>query len=558
MESNPTVTLHGGHKPGGRRIDRAPSQSGETRISYRSLAGDLVERNHVQLSWIAIAAFVSILVIAWGARLLQPEVAESHELPLVRLNLYLSLGLSILVVIIERTGFLRPIALMYAGLVYQVLIALSISIFENSLLWSGPEVVRGTSSITVWLIAFALLVPAPPLAASIFCLAAAAMGPAGHYLMTWLLDLPVAPANRLIVYYSPCFLTFLVAGLLNFRILRLEWAAAKAREMGSYQLIAPIAHGGMGEIWRGRHRLLKRDAAIKVIRPEFLISRSSRQAGAVRKRFEQEALAIASLRSPYTVAIFDFGATADGGFYYAMELLDGFDLERLVRVHGPQPAARVIQILRHACASLEEAHQRHMIHRDVKPTNMVLCRLGTTYDICKLLDFGLVKRVMGEDWSQMSAGDIPAGTPAFMAPEAAMGAQDLDARVDIYGLGCVAYWLLTGHYVFEEPSMGASLVAHIQKQPVPPTQRAVVKIPAELERIVLQCLEKNPDARPASASELDRLLAACPVDTPWTRQDAERWWQANLPTTSVEAPMPLESIPTMTLQIGDRERDSFS
>lgn len=554
MEGNPTVTLRGGHKQGGRKMLRAASQTGETRLSYRTLAGDLVERNHVQLSWIATAAFVSFVIIAWGARQLQPEVAQSHQVPLVRLNLYFSLGLSLLVVVLERTGWLKPIALLYTGLVYQVLIALSISIFENALPWTGEEVVRGTSSITVWLIAFALLVPAPPLAASVFCLAAAAMGPAGHYLMTSTLNLPVAPLNRLIVYYSPCFLTFVVAGLLNLRILRLEWAAARAREMGAYQLIAPLAQGGMGEIWRGRHRLLKRDAAIKVIRPEFLISRSSRQAVSIRKRFEQEALAIASLRSPFTVAIYDFGSTADGGFYYAMELLDGFDLERLVRVHGPQPAARVIHILRQACASLEEAHLRHMIHRDVKPTNMVLCRLGTTYDICKVLDFGLVKRVMGEEWSQLSAGDAPAGTPAFMAPEVALGAPGLDARVDLYGLGCIAYWLLTGHYVFEETTPAASLVAHIQKTPVPPSQRVNVNIPAELERIVLQCLEKDPAARPASASELDRLLAACPGSTPWTPQDAERWWRTNAPATG-EGPAASGTLPALSLQIGDRERD---
>jgi len=243
--------------------------------------------------------------------------------------------------------------------------------------------------MTPRLIAFALLVPAAPVTAAFFSLAAAAMGPLGHVAMTQAAGLPMAPLNRLIIYYSPCFLMSLVSALINLRILRLEWFASCAREKGSYELLELLNRGGMGEIWRARHRFLKREAAVKIIRPDFLVTQTGRSADTIRKRFEREARAIAALKSPHTVAIHDFGATEEGGFYYAMELLEGFDLDQLVRRFGPLPPARVAHILSQACDSLEEAHICSMVHRDIKPSNLFLCRLGTNYDFCKLLDFGI-------------------------------------------------------------------------------------------------------------------------------------------------------------------------
>ena len=511
---------------------RAQTQPGGSRLSYRTLAGELVERNHVQLSWIAVSAIVTIVAIAILARHVQPEVAAAQETLLVKSNIAVSVFLSLLIVLAERSGRLNPYVLLRAGLVYEVAIAASISIFENSMAWRPDELVRGTSSITVWLLAYAMLVPAPPLAAAIYSFAAAAMGPLGHYVLSATLDFPVAPTNRLLIHYGPCFLVSAVAALVNLRVLRLEWAASQAREMGAYDLEEVIDDdGGMGVVWRARHRLLKREAAVKVIRPEMLI-RPIREAENLRRRFEIEAKATASLRSPHTVALYDFGSNDEGGFFYAMELLEGFDLERLVKEHGPLPPSRVIHILRQACLSLEEAHRHQMVHRDIKPRNLFLCRLGTSYDFCKVLDFGLVKQVRTEDAQTMTAEGVVVGTFAFMPPEMAMAVSDLDGRTDLYGLGCVAYWLLTGQLVFDEPSNAAMIVAHAQKQPVPPSKRIQTRLPEDLEKVVLACLAKDPGKRPPSAVALSQMLASCSGIPIWTPDNAEHWWQSHPPAPS--------------------------
>lgn len=396
--------------------------------------------------------------VIYIARALQPEVVESHQLEIFRWAIGGSLASSALMILVERFGLLKPIVLLRAGLVYQVIIAGALSVFENSIRWRNDEFVRGTSSITAWLIALALLVPAAPVTAAIFNLASAAMGPIGHFVVTQALGLPLAPFNRLVIYYSPCFLLSLVSALINLRILRLEWFASAAREKGSYDLLELLNRGGMGEIWRARHRFLKLDAALKIIRPDFLVSQTGRGAETLRKRFEKEARAIAALKSPHTVAIHDFGSTEEGGFYYAMELLEGFDLDQLVRRFGPVPAARVVRIISQACESLEEAHRCSMIHRDIKPSNLFLCKLGKTYGYCKLLDFGLVKRCFPEDQGLLAATGATTGTPAFTAREVASDSS-FDSRSDIYGLGCVAYWLVTGHLLFEEPTPMAIILA---------------------------------------------------------------------------------------------------
>ncbi len=525
---------HHGASASVHRMVRAESDSGSPRISYHSLAAELVDRNHVQLSWIAGAAVIAILSMTYLARALQPEVVESHRLNIVQWAIAVSIAVSLSLIFVERFGLLRPIALLRAGLVYQVIIAGALSIFENAIQWRTDEFIRGTSSITLWLISFALLVPTAPGTAALFSLASAAMGPLGHLMMTQMLGLPLAPLNRLFIYYAPCFLMSLVSVLINLRILRLEWFASCDRERGSYELLELISRGGMGEIWRARHRFLKRDAAVKIIRPEIIVTQTGRGAETLRKRFENEARAIAALKSPHTVAIHDFGATEEGGFYYAMELLVGFDLDQLVRRFGPLPPARVASILRQACESLEEAHLCSMIHRDIKPSNLFLCRLGTAYDFCKILDFGLVKHCLPGDSTLLTATGATTGTPAFMAPEIATS-NTFDSRTDIYGLGCVAYWLLTARLLFEEPTPTATVLAHLQKEPVPPSQRTEIEVPPELERIIMSCLAKDPAQRPQSAASLNRMLAACPGVPPWSQEDAESWWRINAPDTAASA-----------------------
>jgi eukaryotic-like serine/threonine-protein kinase len=248
----------------------------------------------------------------------------------------------------------------------------------------------------------------------------------------------------------------------------------------------------------------------------------------MQRRFEQEAKATALLRSPHTVELYDFGVTDDGVFYYVMELLDGIDLETLVRKFGPQPAARVAAIVRQACRSLAEAHRHGMVHRDIKPGNIFLCRMGGEYDFTKVLDFGLVKVVDSSD-IQLTGEGATTGTPAYMPPEVSQ-AGSIDGRTDLYALGCVAYWLLTGHLVFEEKTATATMLAHIREQPVPPSQRTVPPAPEWLDRAILMCLAKEPSQRPASAEILAEMLDG--ADS-WTARNAQDWWEANLPAGAV-------------------------
>jgi serine/threonine-protein kinase len=265
----------------------------------------------------------------------------------------------------------------------------------------------------------------------------------------------------------------------------------------------------MGEVYLATHRMLARPAAIKLIRPEVLASGDGKLAQSAAVRFRREAEAAAKLRSPHTVELYDFGVTEDGALYLVMELLEGITLETLVRRQGPQPAARVVHILRQVCDSLEEAHSHGLIHRDIKPANIHLGRMGLRDDFVKVLDFGLVKTMGGGDGDDplASAAGLTPGTPAYMAPE--MGHDPApDGRSDLYSLGCVAYYLLTGRLVFQADTPLQMILMHVQQLPVPPSERLGKPVPAELERLVLACLAKRPADRPRSAAALAAALGA--------------------------------------------------
>ena len=318
----------------------------------------------------------------------------------------------------------------------------------------------------------------------------------------------------------------------------------RAREFGSYQLVVPLGRGGMGEVWRAEHRLLARPAAIKLIRPEMLGASDPEGRHTTHRRFEREAQATALLRSPHTIQLYDFGVTDEGAFYYVMELLEGFDLETLVRRFGPLPWARVVHLLQQVCHSLAEAHERGLIHRDIKPANIYLCCYGQATDFVKVLDFGLVKlrretQLPGlpepepRDMSATQEGAM-AGTPSCMAPEQILNDRPLDARTDIYGIGCVAYWLLTGQQVFEGNSAWAMMLQHLQASPTPPSNRTNQGIPPELEAVVLACLEKLPDQRPQTADALAERLASCCEGATWSQERARAWWSENAPPETSE------------------------
>ncbi len=329
---------------------------------------------------------------------------------------------------------------------------------------------------------------------------------------------------------------------------------AEANELGQYVLEEKIGGGGMGEVWQARHRLLIRPAAIKLIRPQM-----SGDAGLLLRRFEREARATAALKSPHTVQLYDFGATDDGRLYYVMELLDGVDLDTLVRQYGPLPAERVVHLLRQVCSSLQDAHVNGLVHRDIKPANIVVSRAGTTFDFAKVLDFGLVKLDTdrkGEDDVKLTSEGSAGGTPAFMAPEVVLGVADTDHRVDLYALGCVGYWLLTGKLVFAGKSAVEVMFHHAHTPPSRPSTRSELPIPASLEDLVMDCLEKDPTRRPASAEAVSAGLAAVALESPWTVERAERWWEMHrpLPPGARRAAEVLLSQEGRELRIGPRVR----
>ena len=303
----------------------------------------------------------------------------------------------------------------------------------------------------------------------------------------------------------------------------------EAHAVGSYVLLNRLGRGGMGEVWVARHRLLARPAALKLIRPE-LLGADQRSREMVLRRFEREATDTAALGSPHTVGIYDFGVADDGSFFYVMELLDGLSLEALVRRFGSIDPARTVYLLRQVCHSLREAHERGLIHRDIKPANIFCCRVGSDFDFVKVLDFGLVKHSIEREESHLTRRGMTAGTPAYMAPEMGLGKPDVDGRADLYAIGCVAYWLLTGRTVFEAESPVATILEHVQSEPIPASQRTELPIPQALDELILCCLEKDPGARPQTALELDARLAASVLPDRWGAEDARAWWQMHHPT----------------------------
>jgi DNA-binding NtrC family response regulator len=296
--------------------------------------------------------------------------------------------------------------------------------------------------------------------------------------------------------------------------------------VGSYRLVSRLGSGGMGDVWLARHRFLVRPAAVKLIRHDVPPGAAREQ---LVRRFEREAQVTAGLRSPHTVQLYDFGVNETGSFYYVMEFLNGLDLHRIGTRFGPQPAERVIALLRQACRSLAEAHARGLVHRDIKPANVFVTRLGTEYDYVKILDFGVVKDQSGRDATVLSNQDIVHGTPAFMPPEIVMGETRIDGRADLYSLACTAYWALTTHTLFEASTPAQMLLQHVQTPPVRPSRRSELPIPEQLEAILMTCLEKDPAKRPSSALQLESELARVPCDTRWTNEHARQWWEAHAP-----------------------------
>jgi serine/threonine protein kinase len=486
------------------------------------LPADVLEAGVRRLGLVTLVCSSSLAVVLVLLTVLaQHDPALREVLPLAARCLIPAMLLNLAMLITARVRKLKPRAVLHVSLIYLVLFSLALSALRHGLGWPATEVLRSWSPVAIVLVMYGALVPARPSTVAGASVVAALMDP----LALFLAQPPGARpslAQASLLMLSPA----AGAGLayLSSRVLYgLTEHITRAREVGSYRLRKRLGVGGMGEVWAAKHRMLARPAAIKLIRPAILASHGPEEAKRLLKLFEREAQTTASLTSPNTIQLFDYGVTMDGTFYYVMELLSGYDLQSLVKDFGPQPPERVVHLLIQATNSLHEAHEHQFVHRDLKPANIFTCRYGGELDFVKVLDFGLVMDRRPTEEELQKPGLI--GTPAVMAPEMVRFNAPVDQRADIYALGCVAYWLLTRERVFEAENRADMLVMHAHQRPVPPSKRAGIAIPPRLEEIILMCLDKNPNKRPQTARQLGDMLRELDIDREWTRERRQQWWQ---------------------------------
>jgi serine/threonine-protein kinase len=411
------------------------------------------------------------------------------------------------------------------GLGYLIFMSLGIGMMWHwDLMPFTHEIVPGFTWVGPLLLIYAAIIPTPPTKMLVAGLIAATMNPVGMFIAKARGAWDFGPNYNVLVMHYPDYILAVVAAVISGVVTSMGEKLSSALEMGSYHLGDLIGKGGMGEVYRATHRMLARPAAIKLIRREMVAGDGAENVETVMRRFRREAEVAASLRSPHTVELYDFGVAEDGTLYYAMELLEGMDLESLVRASGPVPASRTIFILAQVCESLAEAHTRGLVHRDIKPANIHVGTLGLQHDFAKVLDFGLVKGgLVDADLPQMTATGVATGTPLYMAPEMALG-EEVDGRADLYALGCVAYYMLSGKAVFEAANPVQAIARHVKDTPVPIQERSGIAVTPALERLVFDLLAKRPAERPATAQEVARRLAAVEIE-PWTEAQAALWWQ---------------------------------
>ena len=416
------------------------------------------------------------------------------------------------------------------GLLYEVAVCFVLSIRTFWEYYRDTGLLPNLTWVPAIIILFPLILPAPPRLMLAAALAAGTMQPVALLLLDVWGKVPVT----IDAYINTTLGSAIAVGFayMGSRVVYgLGKAVVAARELGSYSLEHRLGEGGMGEVWRARHRLLARPAAIKLIRPSLTSNGKGVVSDSLKQRFEREAQVIARLRSPHTVDLFDFGVADNGAFYYVMELLDGLDADSLIHRYGPVPAERAVFLLIQICHSLSEAESCGLVHRDIKPANIFLCRYGEDCDFVKVLDFGLVKAFDEQDEvaPALTRENVVHGTPAFIAPEQAMGRALLDGRVDIYAIGCVGYWLLTGQLVFTAENTMGLLLHHIHTPPAPPSTRTELPIPPALDALILACLAKDPADRPQTSRELSKKLEAVNGTPRWSQERAREWWDRHQP-----------------------------
>ena len=529
--------------------------SGGITVHLESAGERVRARRYDRLAWVAsgIAAFAAARLGVWAV-VYWWTAGEWRPGPVNSISTLLMGAAAVGVIAISRralpdVGWFGPLAIFY-----QVVTSATL----GSALW-GWQYLLSSTAIQAWfadgredpwglgagevpwvgvlIIVYSVIVPLRPgqhLLAGLlstgtlmaWALASVILLQVPEEMVPWLDELVLAVLGVTIV---PTLLCLGIGYMAARQIDQLSRRLTEARELGSYRLLEKLGGGGMGEVWRAEHQMLARSAAVKLLRDKAGNTDEGRTRTLL-ERFEREVQATSQLRSPHTVNVYDYGFTENGTFYYAMELLDGVDLEDLVRATGPQPPERVVEILQQACDSLAEAHMNGLVHRDIKPANLMLCRLGVQEDFVKVLDFGLVK-------AQESAfGDAPAltaeysfaGTPAYAAPEVAQyGASRATPASDLYSLGCVGYWLLTSQQLFPELPPLQILSKHISEKPAPPSQHLPAPLPAALEALILRCLAKDPGDRPASALVLRDELAKLRLPAPWGQAEADGWWKSH-------------------------------
>jgi hypothetical protein len=483
------------------------------------------------VSWLTAALGLVVLLVASFHFIVQGELIVALHHPIVRLALLVAVLTGAGLYAVYRYSLVGSGAFHLLTAIFGAIVAFAVALVETSVPIATEYPVAGVSAVAPWILFLGVMVPQSPAATLAAGLAAAATWPAAYAINVSTRDLAAVPWNHVIVWPAINVLVAVLAALVRRRLTAPQVTRDAATALGSYRLIAPIGEGGMGEVWKASHEMLARRAAIKLVRPNA--GTFTRQPEMWAERFRREANVIASLQSPHTIYLYDFGLSGDGQFYYVMELVDGISLQTLVATFGPQPAARVRAILVQICRSLDEAHERGVIHRDLKPSNVMICELALDHDFVKVLDFGLAKCAACEDLGAavLTAEGTTAGTPGYIAPEVALGELNVDARADIYALGCVAYFLLTGTLVFPESNPMSMALKHVQAKPDPPSTRTELPIPADLEALVLRCLAKRPEDRPASVRAIASALNAMSFAV-WAEEDAAEWWRRHLPRSS--------------------------
>jgi len=460
-----------------------------------------------------------------------PEVQLDHPVPWLHLGLFVAAGVSWLVLTRKRwsAGMLDvadSVASFEQGLLLGLILTQGLPaayrpepemfLAMAHILAARAAIVPSTPSRTAWVGAFAYL---PLIAATYFIHAGEPASPTAPG------ELGLASKVYVAVMWSV--VSIVATTAIGYVVYGLHRQVREAKRLGQYTLEERIGEGGMGVVYRARHALLRRPTAVKLLRPELTDRRSL-------ARFEREVQRTAQLTHPNTIAVFDYGRTPGGVFYYAMEFLDGFDLRTLVRLDGPMPAPRVVHVLAQAAGALAEAHHVGLIHRDVKPGNLVLIRRWLTPDFVKVLDFGLVREMVADPAASdlsIQSGVIE-GTPHYMSPEQVVEPGAVDPRSDLYSLGAVAYFLLTGRPPYDGKSAVAIVAEHLHGTPPPPSS-LVDGVPPALEALVLRLLAKDPAERPADGAALLAELAACgaggALGPAWTADQAQGWWEQRAP-----------------------------